>query len=374
MSLTYNSALTTVALGAMTFLAVRPGERAAILGHGQLRSFLGRVAEPGRRILLTRRPRGRRSGGQAQADVAHAHHGHVVETGDFMTTEEGVAGASWTEWEVEAVVASYFQMLRMQELGQKPNKTEHKRRLMQLLPARNEASIEYKHRNISAVLNLYGAQTLSGYKPLANFQRLLIDVVGRALDRDLALDEAALRAVETPAEQPLVDDFYDFVVDVPKPPKLEIRERNRQWMRGTVIKRDYLERESRNRSLGHAGELLIMEYEARRLHAVGAGKLADRIEHVSDTRGDGAGFDILSFDDDGRERFIEVKTTSYVAETPFFISPNEVDFSGAHADQFHLYRLFAFRDKPQMFTMPGAIAANCLLEAVGFRATLLAKD
>lgn len=59
-----------------------------------------------------------------------------------MTTEEGVTGSAWTETEVETVVAVYFQMLRMQELGQKPNKAEHNRRLQHLLPARNAASIE----------------------------------------------------------------------------------------------------------------------------------------------------------------------------------------------------------------------------------------
>lgn len=291
--------------------------------------------------------------------------------GRIMTNEEGVAGSAWTPWEVEAVVADYFQMLRMQELGQKPNKAEHKRRLMQLLPARNEASIEYKHRNISAVLNLYGAQTLCGYKPLENFQHLLIEVVGRALKQDHVLDEAALRAVETPAEQPLLDDFSNFVIEAPKAPPPKVRERNQQWIRGTPVKRDYLERESRNRSLGVAGELLVMEYEARRLHGMGARALADRIEHASRIKGDGLGFDILSFDGDGRERFIEVKTTSYIAETPFFISPNEVDFSDAHSDQFHLYRLFSFRDRPQMFTLPGSVEANCLLDPVSFRATLL---
>lgn len=83
------------------------------------------------------------------------------------------------------------------------------------------------------------------------------------------------------------------------------------------------------------------------------------------------GFDILSFDGDGRERYIEVKTTAYVPETPFFVSPNEVDFSDAHADQFHLYRLFSFREKPQMFTLPGSVAATCLLETANYRATPL---
>jgi hypothetical protein len=295
------------------------------------------------------------------------------EQGGGMTTEEGVTGSAWTEAEVETVVAVYFQMLRMQELGQKPNKAEHNRRLQQLLPARNAASIEYKHRNISAVLNLYGAQTLTGYKPLPNFQRLLVDVVGRALEQDRALDEAAIRRVETPAEPPLLDSFQGFVVEVPKP-AVTVNDPRLDWVRRTPIKRDYLERESRNRSLGLAGELLVMEYEARRLHDLGAKKLADRIDHVAKTKGDGMGFDILSFDSDGRERFIEVKTTAYVAETPFFISPNEVKFASEQADKFHLYRLFAFRDKPQMFMLTGAVATNCLLDPVSYRATLLGKS
>ncbi len=288
-----------------------------------------------------------------------------------MAIEDGVAGATWTAAEVEAAVAVYFQMLRMQELGQTPNKAEHNRRLQQLIPARITSSIEYKHRNISAVLNLYGAQTLSGYKPLPNFQQLLVGVVGKALERDHVLDEAAIRRVETPAEPPVLEHFRDFVVDVPVPPRVEIAERNLEWIKRTPIKRDYLEREARNRSLGLAGELLVMEYEARRLHDMGAKKYVDRIDHVSKTKGDGAGFDILSFDGDGRERFIEVKTTAYVAETPFFITPNEVSFSSEQADCFHLYRLFAFREKPRMFSLAGSVEANCLLDAVSYRATLL---
>ncbi len=104
----------------------------------------------------------------------------------------------------------------MQELGQTPNKSEHNRRLNALLPARNLAAIEYKHRNISAVLNLYGVPALNGYKPLPNFQHLLVEVVGRALESDSKLDEASLRSVETPAELPAIDDFSNFVVDVPE--------------------------------------------------------------------------------------------------------------------------------------------------------------
>jgi hypothetical protein len=287
-----------------------------------------------------------------------------------MDLEQGETGEPWTRREVEATVTAYFQMLRMQELGQRLNKAEHNRRLLEALPARNLKAIEYKHRNISAVMNLYGAQMLSGYKPATNFQQLLVDVVGQVLAQDRVFDEAAIRSVETPAEVPVLDSFEDFVVEAPKV-KERVQEQRAEWIRRAPVKRDYLERESRNRSLGLAGELLVMEYEARRLHEEGATRFVDRIEHVSQVRGDGTGYDILSFDADGRERFIEVKTTAYMAETPFFVTPNEVDFSSEQSRQFRLYRLFAFRKKPQMFVLTGAVAASCLLEPNGYRATVL---
>lgn len=286
-----------------------------------------------------------------------------------METEVGETGKPWTEAEVAKTVATYFRMLRMQEVGQSFVKAELIRQLEQQIPARNIGSIEYKFRNISSVLNGLGVQAVSGYKPLPNIQRILIDVVADALNEDKVFDEVAIRSVENPVELLIPESFNDFVIATPKP-KVKVSEKQTEWIQRKAIKRDYLERESRNRSLGKAGELLVMEYEARRLQQEGAKKLVDRIEHISSTAGDGLGFDILSFDGDGRERFIEVKTTAYDAETPFFISPNEVDFSVEKLDQFHLYRLFAFRKKPQMFTVPGPVAANFSLDPVSFRATL----
>ncbi len=253
------------------------------------------------------------------------------------------AGTPWTSDEVEAAVATYFQMLRKQELGQALNKAAHNRRLQTLIPARSRGAIEFKHANISAVLmDIYDAPPLGGYLPRSNYQGALVDAVGRALAEDRVLDEAALHNVEMAAEPQLLTDFDRFVVDSPIP-RQRTRAARKDWAAVIPIKRDYLQREARNRSLGLAGELLVMDYEARRLHSQGAKGLADRIEHVSKHRGDGTGYDIKSFDADGRERFIEVKTTAHVAETPFFISPNEVAFSDAYSPQFHLYRLFAFR-------------------------------
>lgn len=289
-----------------------------------------------------------------------------------MAVDDGVTWEAWTANEVQATVDAYFRMLRMQELGQKFVKAEITRELSKQLPARNSRAIEYKFRNISAVLNQSGVQAVSGYKPLPNIQRMLIEVVAANLANDKVLDEAAIRSVETAAEIPAISDFSGFVIETPRP-RYQVNERTAAEIQRTAIKRDYLERESRNRSLGGAGELLVMEYEARRLYDEGAKKLAERIERVSTSKGDGLGYDILSFDSDGRERYIEVKTTAYDAETPFFITPNEVSFSAENPEQFQLYRLFAFRRKPQMFTLPGPVAANCLLDPVSFRATLIGE-
>jgi len=292
----------------------------------------------------------------------------------MSSVEAGVEGRAWTQREVELVVSVYLHMLRMQLMGQMPNKAEHNRQLQAMLPARSKASIEYKHCNISAVLVELGVPPLVGYKPLFNYQQLLIPVVSEAVGKDPRLDEAALRQVETPAEAPLLESFERFVVAPPEGQPPSTYDRTEQVRDRPTIVRDYLQREARNRSLGSAGEDLVMRYEAQRLHDAGSRVLANRIEHVSKTKGDGAGFDILSFETDGRERFIEVKTTAYIAETPFYVSRNELSFSTEEAAKFHLYRLFDFRKRPRMFMLAGALDASCRLDPVSYRAEVMARE
>ena len=153
-----------------------------------------------------------------------------------MAIEDGIAGESWSAAEVEVTVLAYLRMLRMQELGQTFVKAQIIRQLASQIPARNTGAIEYKFRNISAVLHALGVQSVSGYKPLANVQKLLIDVVGELLPRDVALDQAAIRSVETAAEPPLITDFSDFVVGVPAP-KYRVNDAAAAAIRRIAIKR-----------------------------------------------------------------------------------------------------------------------------------------
>lgn len=286
-----------------------------------------------------------------------------------VSSSDDLTGKPWSKEEVEATVADYFHMLRSTLLGQRVNKSAHRRALQKMLHGRSEGAIEMKHQNISAVMIELGAMPLTGYRGLPNYQDLLLEVVSERLQKDESLDKAALDAVSRSAEPVLTLDYSRILVPRPKPPK-GVQEEPAHFAR-VAVKRDYVEREARNRSLGAAGELLVMNYEAHRLHSEGKPKLADKIEHVSKTKGDGLGFDVLSFDVDGKERFIEVKTTAFAETTPFFISANEVRFSDEFSGQFHLYRLFDFRADPRMFQIPGSVNANCRLDPMTYRARVI---
>ena len=96
---------------------------------------------------------------------------------------------------------------------------------------------------------------------------------------------------------------------------------------GVLWRADYAERDARNRGLGLKGELLVLEFEKAHLDTIGRKDLAELVRHVSVQEGDGAGYDILSFDDLGRKKYIEVKATSGGLSTDFFISPNELAFA-----------------------------------------------
>ena len=270
---------------------------------------------------------------------------------------------AWTREEVEVTVADYLDMLTQELAGQSYNKTAHRRALQRKLNDRPEGAIERKHQNISAILLELGSPWIPGYKPLSNYQRLLFEVVEQQATTNPLFDQVALKAADQQAVPPSLSDFNKVLVPSPTVSQRAKQERA-PYLREQGFKRDYLAREARNASLGRAGEEFAVAYERARLHALGKKVLSDRVEHVAETKGDGLGFDVLSFEETGGERFIEVKTTSFAKETPFFISRNEVEFSKSFAKQFQLYRFFEFRKLPRMFSLRGAIGDNCFLDPV----------
>lgn len=135
------------------------------------------------------------------------------------------------------------------------------------------------------------------------------------------------------------------------------------------IKRDYLLRETVNRSLGLAGEEFVLQFEHWRLTQFGVHQLVEQVKHISVEEGDGLGYDVLSFDADGQPRFIEVKTTTFGKETPFFVSKGELALSRQAEKRFHLYHLYEFRNDPRLFDLPGRLDQHCTLDPVSYRAS-----
>lgn len=131
-------------------------------------------------------------------------------------------------------------------------------------------------------------------------------------------------------------------------------------------KRDYIKQAISNYEIGEAGERIVYEYEQQKLNeAYKAGRITDikdKLEWISRTD-DSIGYDIRSYDvDKNEEMYIEVKTTTGNAATPFYMSENEVVQSKKLGKQYYLYRLYKMdRHKPEnvdFFILQGDITEN----------------
>lgn len=266
-------------------------------------------------------------------------------------------------------MADYFDMLVLELTGQPYSKTEHRRRLGTRLAQRSEGSIEFKHRNITAVLIEESCPHIAGYAPSWNYQGLLREAVERRLINDARIQPAFASSVAAS----LPSQGLNMTLAVEGPPRagqrgLQVHEVGPPAAKGRVARVDWFAVEARNWSVGLQGELLVLEFERERLRRAHQPSLADRVEHVAVTLGDGLGFDIRSFDVDGSERLIEVKSTAYGKETPFFVSQRELLASREAGHRYQLSRVFRLREAPGMFRLTGALDATCRLDPAAYRA------
>jgi hypothetical protein len=268
------------------------------------------------------------------------------------------SGEDWSDDELTAIVADYFGMLA-EELGKRPfNKAEHRRALMKVV-RRSPGSIERKHQNISAVLVELGLPWIWGYKPLANYQEALF----QAIDRQLSGAAAALPDAAMPPQTP-ADPSGVFVDMTMGPPR-----KRRPGLERLVRKFDPVERDFRNRQLGRAGEEFVVALERRRLYDESRPDLARKVRWVAMEDGDGAGFDVISFDTAGGERLIEVKTTNGAAQTPFFMTRNEMAVATERSEHWHLYRVHLFAQQPRIFVARPPLDRAMTLSPEVWRAT-----
>jgi Domain of unknown function (DUF3883) len=272
------------------------------------------------------------------------------------------SGTDWTSSEIDLVVADYFEMLSMDLSDCAFNKAERNRALQELT-GRSRGSIEFKHQNISAVLVQLGETWLTGYLPRANFQKALLNGVERYLDRHLS----------TLGEQPVRNNGFlaeSSALFIEQPPSLNAAFNPIDPNLERIVRKfDPASRDARNRALGKSGEEAIFQFEVSKLMGASRLDLAAKVRWISEEYGDGAGYDILSFDAAGKERLIEVKTTRGGQTTPFFISENERRLSEERHDAFRLVRIYDFARTARAYELVPPLAHSVILRAANYRAS-----
>ena len=302
-------------------------------------------------------------------------------------------GTDWQDEELDAIVADYFAMLALDAAGQ-PFVKAHRARALMEQTGRSHRSVEFKHMNISAVAAELGLPIVRGYRPLTNYQSAIFDAIDRHLDRHpevLADNAFSLLPLHwgggprsggggQPRAQPpsgMAETAHPYDSTAPAirpltltetPPPGPPRTPRPEGLARLVRKYDPAARDHRNRALGLLGEEQVFHHERARLIAADRPDLARRIEWTSQVHGDGAGYDIRSFEPTGTERLIEVKATRGGPTTPFWLTRTEREVSMERPADWRLYRLHDLSASPGLFILPPPLEASVTLEAEAWKA------
>lgn len=104
-------------------------------------------------------------------------------------------------------------------------------------------------------------------------------------------------------------------------------------------KYDYESDNQRKAAIGDRGEKIVFDLEVKRLKDQGLERLARKVKRLS-LESDSYGFDILSYENNGEERLIEVKATmSRVGLANFYLTKNELKVAKENSN-FYIYIVF----------------------------------
>lgn len=129
--------------------------------------------------------------------------------------------------------------------------------------------------------------------------------------------------------------------------------------------------------LGDRGEDLVLKFEQDRLQNVGLNSLAKKAKRVS-LDSDSWGYDILSFNDDKSERYIEVKATRAKTGTAnFFLTLNELNTAKEKQENYFIYMVYDILSaNPKIWIITNPFSpenSNIQMEPINYKVTINAK-
>ncbi len=158
--------------------------------------------------------------------------------------------------------------------------------------------------------------------------------------------------VELQEYNDLSSDYPDLRKIKPEIIKLEILESDKGKTSKTrqIKKIDFEEENRRKRILGFRGEKIVEKHERDILIKNGKSNLAERV-NIASIEDDSLGYDILSYDFNGRKKYIEVKSTmrSPSSQIQFNISYNQIEVA-KQLENYYIYVVFeAKTNKPKIW-------------------------
>lgn len=181
------------------------------------------------------------------------------------------------------------------------------------------------------------------------------------------IDEMTSSIIHNVFEEEGIDQGEVILVETTLPVGSNKPRYKRQSVKGK--KTDFLQKSKRDAAIGLRGEELVVLYEKNHLNELGLPDLAKQVKWVA-KEADGYGFDVLSFDEDGIEKYIEVKTTTIDKDThPFDISSNEVTTSNTYKDRYWIYRIYNVEgNEPKFYKTSGSISEQFDLVPSSYKA------
>lgn len=269
----------------------------------------------------------------------------------------------------EILVTNYFIMLDAELQGEMYSKADHRNRIKKELGEKEDHVVDDAHHHISAVLAETGLPFVDNFPPREGTPKSLEKAVQEFIETHPELVEALwLDDVPGHGSIPVeLDDARAHWVPLPEPEDFK-PSRREPWHPSAVNEIDFRLRESYNSNLSASGERFVMAFERARLREAGQKEKAKEVAWLSQTYGESFGYDIKSFEDDGSERFICVKTTNYGSRFPFTLSVQELERAQQNPKHFYIYRVFQMSRGAKVFLLPATQLELRKLQPVAFRA------
>lgn len=254
-----------------------------------------------------------------------------------------------------ALFEHYLTMLQAATQGEVLHQAQHINELIHAFPDLDKHDVRDHYRQISSVLRYCGLPFLDIYPPDTAPNHDLRERLGRFFHHyeehlsAIWFDDDAIRNRTVP------DELLD-VQGAWAPPPLNLNFKVDGFLGGHArfpALGGFQLRETRRDTLHRAGLRFVLAFERTRLKRLQQNELANNIRAFDADAARRHGYDIVSFEASGRERYIAVSTTQYSRQFPFLVAPRTLVASAKYTKQFFYYRVFSFCVDAKLYMLQG---------------------